>query len=375
MRAKEKMVQRSMGTPESHRIPSAATTLEALAEASRQIALEGDPARALWRLVSALRTDLSIDRAGVFAYDPPTRMMQHVAGVGRDGAAEFGGRSFPVDDGAHPLKQVARRDVPYFFSHDVVSQYPDFPWAPGVRAHAIVPIIAGDELVGALAVDNCFTGRDLSPEILEPLFLYAGLAALPLFALYQLKEGERVEAMRRHIHREVLYAVTNGKVCLCDRREIDSEWPLPAAVLPIRQDYHVREVREAVKAAAREVGMSPDRAADMGLCASEAATNALLHGHGGSAVVESRNGFLRIRVSDEGRGISPADLPRATLLKGWSSRASMGLGFTVINETADRVFLYTGPDGTVVIIEMSVEPMGAFALQVNPALWDDEILV
>jgi len=365
-----------MSTPEPIRVPEVSTaSLDVLAEASRQIATEADPTQALWRLVCALRRDLSIDRAGVFAYHPPTRMMEHIAGVGRDGGVEYGGRSFLIDGEAHPLKLVARREIPYYLSQDVTREFPRVNWAPGVAAHAIIPIIAGDEVVGALAVDNCFSGRGISSSILDPLCLYAGLAALPLFALYQRKERERLEAIRRDIHREVLYAVTNGKVCLCDRREIEREWPARSDDLPIHREFHIRDVREAVKRTARACGMASERAEDLGLCASEAATNALLHGSGGSATVEERDGCVRIRVSDQGRGINPADLPRATLLKGWSSEASMGLGFTVINETADRVFLYTGTDGTVVIVEMAVEEPTAFLSQFNSLFREDEALV
>ena len=364
-----------MSTREHHPFDNGHPRLEALAAASRRIAAESDPTEALWHLVCTLRDDLGIDRAGVFSYCPVTRSIDHVAGVGRNGRAEFSGRCFSVDGEPHPIKRVASREIPYFLSHDVQREYPDFPWTPGVEAHAIVPIIAGDALVGALAVDNCFSHRDLSVELLEPLFLYAGLAALPLFALYQRKERERTEAMRRHIHREVLFAVTNGKICLCDRDQIETEWPCGRTELPISREFHVREVRQAARSVARDAGMDDDRAADLGLCASEAATNALLHGCGGYASVEGRDGVVRIRVSDHGRGISPDDLPRATLLKGWSSRASMGLGFTVINETADRMFLYTGPDGTTVIIEMAVEMKSDLFADINPLLWEDELLV
>ncbi|MCC2669771.1 MAG: ATP-binding region ATPase domain protein [Armatimonadetes bacterium] len=365
-----------MSTREQHPSNNGYHRLEALAGASRQLAAEPDPAQALWHLVCTLRSDLGIDRAGIFSFCPITQSIDHVAGVGRNGRAEFSGRCYSAEGEPHPIKLVARRELPYFFSQDVQQEFPDIPWAPGVHAHAIVPIIAGDALVGLLAVDNCFTNREMTPNLLEPLFLYAGLAALPLFALYQKKERERVEAMRRHIHREVLFAVTNGKICLCDREQIDTEWPVEQGTLPINREYHVREVREEVRHVARNAGMDEDRAADLGLCASEAATNALLHGCGGSASVEGRDGVVRIRVSDHGRGISPDDLPRATLLKGWSSRASMGLGFTVINETADRLFLYTGPDGTTVIIEMAVEMKTDFLAGINPLLWeDDELLV
>jgi anti-sigma regulatory factor (Ser/Thr protein kinase) len=363
-----------MGTQENSSSSTAAvSTLEALASVSQKISYEPDSSQALWQLMCALRKDLDIDRAGVFSYNPATQAMEHIAGVGRNGMAEFSGRSFPVEGVPHPLRQIARREIPYYFSRDATRDFPDFPWAEGVRSHVIIPIIAGDELMGALAVDNCFSGKPLSRSILEPLFLYAGLAALPLFAIYQKAERERIDAMRRGIHREVLFAVTSGKICLCDRDEISREWPAPRPELPILREYHIRDVREAAKHAGVDAGMDEERAADLGLCASEAATNALLHGRGGSAVVEHRGGQVRIRVADQGQGIDPDNLPRATLLKGWSSQASMGLGFTVINETADRIFLYTGADGTVIIIEMSAQSTSDYLSNFNPLLWEDEV--
>jgi anti-sigma regulatory factor (Ser/Thr protein kinase) len=365
-----------MGTPENTAsLAGTPTSLEALATVSQKISYEPDSSQALWLLMCALRQDLDVDRAGVFAFNPATQAMDHIAGVGRNGQAEFSGRSFPVEGVAHPLRKIARRELPFFFSHDVTREFPDFPWAEGVSSHAIIPIIAGDELMGALAVDNCFSERALCRSILEPLFLYAGLAALPLFALYQKAERERIDLMRRGIHREVLFAVTSGKISLCDRDDIMREWPAPRPELPISREFHIRDVREAAKRAGLDAGMDEERAADLGLCASEAATNALLHGRGGSAVVEQRGDCVRIRVSDQGQGINSDDLPRATLLKGWSSQASMGLGFTVINETADRIFLYTGADGTVIIIEMSAQVPSDFLSSFNPLLWEDEVFV
>lgn len=365
-----------MGTQENSSSPARAqTSLEVLATVSQKISYEADSSQSLWHLMCALRADLDVDRAGVFAFNPANQSMEHVAGVGRNGHAEFSGRSFPVEGVAHPLRQIARREIPFYFSHDVTTEFPDFPWTDGVKAHAIIPIIAGDVLMGAVAVDNCFSGRDFTGDILEPLFLYAGLAALPLFAIYQKAERQRIDAMRRDIHREVLFAVTSGKICLCDRDEIIREWPAGRSELPISREFHIREVREAAKQAGMDAGMDEERAADLGLCASEAATNALLHGRGGSAVVEHRGGCVRIRVADQGQGIDPDDLPRATLLKGWSSQASMGLGFTVINETADRIYLYTGADGTVIIIEMAAQAASDYMANFNPLLWDDEVFV
>lgn len=347
--------------------------LQALARASRELGAQPDPVQALWELLCALRQDLSIDRTGVFSYDRLAHRLDHVVGVDTTGRREDAVNTLPITEEVAPLMQVARREIPYYFSNDVTQDYPHRRFTPGVRALAIVPIIAGDEFLGALCADNCLSGRPFEGALLEPLFLYAGLASLPLFALFQKRERERTEAIRRRIHREVLFAVTGGKIRLCDREEIDREWPGMENPIPIRQELDVRTVREAVRQHGLAAGMSLDRASDIGLCASEAATNALLHGNGGAATLEERDGLVRIRVTDWGQGIDPENLPRATLLKGWSSRASMGLGFTVINEMADRVYLYTGTSGTTVIIEMAAHPAPDLMEQFNPLLWEETV--
>lgn len=330
--------------------------MSALVYAAREMAQESDPAAALGILVDTLRGDLGIHRAGIFLYEPHTQVFDRIYGISRSGEPESTSQRIPVRDVGTPMMDVALRRRAYIITDDAPGEYPQMAFEPGIRSLAVVPIIVGEELLGLLCADNYPSGEPFRAEAREPLFLYAGLAALPLFALYQAREKQRAELTRRRIHREVLHAVTGGKMVLCEPEEIAKEWPLGPAEIPIRKELDVRQVRESVRMVAVEAGMSEDRAADLGLCASEAATNALLHGSGGQATVECRGELVRIRIEDRGGGIHPDDLPRATLLKGWSKRASMGLGFTVIKETADRVFLSTGAEGTTIIIEMAVAP-------------------
>jgi anti-sigma regulatory factor (Ser/Thr protein kinase) len=347
--------------------------LQGLARAAREAASDPNPAHALWKLVCALRRDLAIDRAGVFAFDPTHDRVDHITGVDARGLPEFSAQSFPVSGQHAPLQQVVRRELPYYFTDDVRRDYPSLSFDPGVRAQAVIPILVSDRLVGALCIDNCLSDKPIPETVLEPLLLYASLAALPLFALYQQRERDRLETIRWHIYREVLLAVTGGRMVLCTQSEIDAEWPPLDEPVSIAREDDVRGVREAARLAGVDAGMTEERAMDLGLCASEGATNALLHGNGGAAVVEYRESRVRVRIQDHGEGILPEDLPRATLLKGWSKRASMGLGFTVINETADRIYLSTGPEGTTLIIEMGVQPDIHLPDESNPLLWGEDL--
>ncbi len=45
------------------------------------------------------------------------------------------------------------------------------------------------------------------------------------------------------------------------------------------------------------------------------------------------------------------NLPRATLSRGFSTKATLGHGLKMMLETADRVYLFMGPTGTTVVLD------------------------
>ncbi|MFN3649344.1 MAG: ATP-binding protein [Armatimonadota bacterium] len=331
--------------------------LGAISFAARAMAAHPEPPEALWTLICALREDLPIDRVGVFLFDPVSRLLDRVVGIDRYGEREDAGDTVDVDRNHGPLARVARGELPYVHSEDAPRDYPASRFQEGVRAVMAIPIIASDELLGVISVDNCLTARPLPASLLDPLFLYAGLAALPLFALYQKRERRRTEEARRAMLGDLLASITGGKILLFSTEELDAEWPGLNEAIYISRAEDVKRVREAVHTTARTAGLPEERAADLGLCASEAATNALLHGNGGAASVEAHDGTIRVRIADRGQGIPLEDLPQATLKAGWSrhreeGKRTLGLGFTLIYKTADRVLLSTGSEGTTVLIEM-----------------------
>ena len=61
---------------------------------------------------------------------------------------------------------------------------------------------------------------------------------------------------------------------------------------------------------------------------------------------------VRARVTDNGPGIRFVDLPRAVLMRGYSTGLSLGLGYSVILELMDAVLLSTGPRGTSILMEL-----------------------
>src|SRR5262249_46662732 len=161
-------------------------------------------------------------------------------------------------------------EIRHFLSDDAPHEYPVCRFRRGLRALAIVPICVNGALVGVVSVDMSTGGGALPGGILEPLFVYAGQAAVPLLVRRQTLEGERNDAARRRIVREILYSITGGKVVLCEPSEIDLEWPKQECLIPIRHETDIRVVREAARLAALEAGMESERAADFALSTSEA---------------------------------------------------------------------------------------------------------
>jgi GAF domain-containing protein/anti-sigma regulatory factor (Ser/Thr protein kinase) len=164
------------------------------------------------------------------------------------------------------------------------------------------------------------------------------------------------EAQKKQFYRDVLFCMTNGKIVLCDAEEVSQDWESELDRAEIRWAEDVKRCRELVQERASAAGMEGERVSDLCLCASEAATNALKHAGGGWMCLSERNGVFRVRVSDLGRGIDSVHLPHATLMRGYSTQRSMGLGFTLMHEMTDRLCLASDAGGTTLILEMAVHP-------------------
>ena len=161
---------------------------------------------------------------------------------------------------------------------------------------------------------------------------------------------------RKQFYRDVLAAVSRQRLHLVDVEEIPD-----VGQRHYRQDLHetvdwhgARAVAEGgggerfVARAAREPGPGGWRGDDQRhpACPPWALRNLC-----GSRIVA-------VRVRDRGDGISPAVLPSCVLMQNWSTKASMGVGFEMMLQLADEVWLATGPHGTTVQLATREELSG-----------------
>ena len=105
-------------------------------------------------------------------------------------------------------------------------------------------------------------------------------------------------------------------------------------------------VRRTVVQFARFCGLSCDRVEDLGLAASELATNSIEHG-GGSGIVAmwTEPGAAVVQVSDAGRLTDPLTGRRRPSLE-----QSGGRGVYLVHQLCDLVQIRSGPEGTTVRI-------------------------
>lgn len=172
----------------------------------------------------------------------------------------------------------------------------------------------------------------------------------------QLTESEE---QRRAFNRDVLLAVTGGKLRLIETDEMPPEDMVigePTLTVPLREPADASALRRNLQQIASRTGMEPSRLSDLCTSATEAATNAIKHGNGGIARVWERPEAMLVQIQDFGHGIEPAHLARATLEPGYSTRVSLGMGFHLMLQTTDLLALSTNATGTSILLKVGSQP-------------------
>ena len=184
------------------------------------------------------------------------------------------------------------------------------------------------------------------------------LWALSSMDVTEVREAElairRQEEDIRRAYVDVLDAVTGGKLILLAEETLAGELGQPLSdVMPINAPAQLADARRLVVDAAERRYPGQRRHTDLLSPVSEALANALKHAQGGTYQVFAKNGRLQVAITDEGPGIDFRTLPRATLVPGYSTAASLGMGFTIMLKLCERVLLCTRPGHTQVVLEVA----------------------
>ena len=182
----------------------------------------------------------------------------------------------------------------------------------------------------------------------------------------ELREAERAlrrqEEGIRHAYVDVLDAVTGGKLILLTDEQLADELGTPLGHQRVfGAPAELAAARHRLVRAAETCFPDRIRHEDLLSTVGEALDNALKHAGGGAYQAFARDECLQVAISDDGPGIDFRTLPRATLVPGFSTAASLGMGFTIMLQLCERVLLSTRPGHTVVVLEFAPAGAGAGA--------------
>jgi ligand-binding sensor protein/anti-sigma regulatory factor (Ser/Thr protein kinase) len=237
------------------------------------------------------------------------------------------------------------------------------------RLRAYFDVVAGAVAAGEPARCEVYLRGQAAYELLSAYPAGEGLWVLSATDVTELREAERAlrrqEEGIRHAYVDVLDAVTGGKLILLTDEQLADELGTPVGhQLVFGAPSELAAARRRIVRAAETCFAGRIRRTDMLSAAGEALDNALKHAGGGAYQAFAREDCLQIAISDDGPGIDFRTLPRATLVPGFSTAASLGMGFTIMLQLCERVLLSTRPGHTVVVLEFAparepaLEPAG-----------------
>lgn len=203
-----------------------------------------------------------------------------------------------------------------------------------------------------------------------PLYDATGNVYGFLAIIADITEQKRAAEHKKEFYQKTILAATNGKLVITDLSEIKRISGPAIATLEINTAEDLGKIRAAAEKFARDAGMDENRIYDFVLCIGEATTNVCKHVGTGSASMHRHGDSLVFVTSDTGSGINAINLPAVALKRSYTTAVSLGIGYKAMISIADQIYLSTGPTGTTVAIEMSLQKQEAIpALAGLPDTW------
>lgn len=183
-----------------------------------------------------------------------------------------------------------------------------------------------------------------------------GIALIEVTAA--ITEERRRKRREWEMYRDLLGVVTQNKLLLLNDEELffllrDGHKLL---ALDVHSPESLADLRRSFRRALEPLGVSDKRLLQYIVAVNEAASNTLKHGNGGTITlyISCDQRTIRAVIHDQGQGIVLEDLPRATLMQGYSTRQSLGAGFHVMLQFCDRLCLGSSMAGTKLILECAI---------------------
>lgn len=162
----------------------------------------------------------------------------------------------------------------------------------------------------------------------------------------------RTEDREWMICRDEVYRATKSKLLLIHRQEL--ELYRDGALLyssGLNTTGDIPKARGEIKEILECLHLDTARTMHPILVISELATNVIMHADKGKIKLYDSGDSFTCCVEDEGPGFNLYDLKDKTLAAGYSTKASLGMGFTIILKLADQVMLCNTEAGSAIIVK------------------------
>jgi PAS domain S-box-containing protein len=161
------------------------------------------------------------------------------------------------------------------------------------------------------------------------------------------EQQHALEEHKRRFYRDTILSVTDGKLEICDLADTEPYVAAASANVCVNQPADARGARLR---ALDVFCMHEEELGEFAVAIGEAVSNMLKHAAGGSVYAGKSDNEVWVVVRDTGPGIESIILPSAVLRRGFSTKPSMGMGFSIMLAASDRILLNTGQEGTTVVL-------------------------
>lgn len=246
-------------------------------------------------------------------------------------------------------------------------------------------ILEADRPLATAAIAHAFSGEQASVELRLPhkdgevrdyyctgAKVNIGGEQRIVGVAVDITEHKRAEEEKRAFYRETIKSVTQGKLDLVPHEEVRDFVDAAEYGREVAHPADVATVRTELESFYESRGLRGDSLKLFLSGVGEAMTNAIKHAGRGWVYAGVGAGCAWSAVSDAGPGMGALTIPSATLRMGFSTKMSLGMGYSIMLDSSDRISLSTGPGGTtVVLIKDIVQPEPKVSLDDLRDTWDE----
>lgn len=153
------------------------------------------------------------------------------------------------------------------------------------------------------------------------------------------------------VYRDVLYASSQRKFLLINDEELEHcKNGQILCIEPVKEKPDIPKARNKAKEILEGLGLQRSKVTSYVLLISEGITNILKHAKDGRLIIIRREHKIHIIIEDKGHGFPLKILPYAVLSEGYSTKKSLGQGFTLMLKLADQILLKTSSSGSTIVL-------------------------